>query len=231
MRPPRPLPWMASRSTLCSAASRATTGDRKPVRLPAVRSRLRSGERTSLDWSGSSSATGSSVGGAAWSGTASPACPTHARTVPAATVSPSATQTLSRTPDSGHGRSVSILSVEMVSRLSSRSTESPSDLSQAATVPSVTLWPNWGIARETGIRKPSSHLRADVVAPVEPSWTGLPPGCHFLSADCQPTSCPRSPFALHKAVACHESDTDRPCFLDTEPNRATASYSDRTLSR
>ena len=71
--------------------------------------------------------------------------PITARSAPTSTVSSSSTRISWRVPAAGEGISVSTLSVETSSRGSSTSTESPTDLSQRVTVPSVTDSPRAGI--------------------------------------------------------------------------------------
>ncbi len=65
--------------------------------------------------------------------------------VPTSTVSPSWTRISASTPDPGDGTSVSTLSVEISSRLSSALICSPTCLSHFVTVPSETDTPIWGM--------------------------------------------------------------------------------------
>ena len=90
---------------------------------------------SAADWSSSPE---SSLAGASPS-------PITARSAPTSTVSSSSTRISWRVPAAGEGISVSTLSVETSSKGSSTSTESPTDLSQRVTVPSVTDSPSAGI--------------------------------------------------------------------------------------
>ena len=74
-----------------------------------------------------------------------------ASTVPTSTVSPSWTRISATTPAPGLGTSVSTLSVEISSRVSSSSTVSPGCFSQRVTVPSETETPIWGITTSTWV--------------------------------------------------------------------------------
>ena len=78
--------------------------------------------------------------------------------VPTSTVSPSWTRISAITPDAGDGTSVSTLSVEISSRLSSALICSPTCLSHFVIVPSETDTPIWGmttsVAPATAISTP-----------------------------------------------------------------------------
>ena len=78
--------------------------------------------------------------------------------VPTSTVSPSWTRISATTPDAGDGTSVSTLSVEISSRLSSALICSPTCLSHFVIVPSETDTPIWGmttsVAPATAISTP-----------------------------------------------------------------------------
>ena len=89
------------------------------------------------------SATGAS-GAAAAAGAAPFSVAISASTAPTLTVSPSAAWILTTVPLAGEGTSASTLSVEISTRVSSASTESPSCLCHSRTVPSVTDSPICG---------------------------------------------------------------------------------------
>ncbi len=155
MRPPRPLPEMSTvaRSIPCSAAILATTGviTLRPLGFScfspfppgglALVAALVSGLRAA-DASGPSGA--SCVLWDTW-GIASSGWPMSANRVPALTVAPSGTNTLSRTPLAGAGISVLTLSVSTSSSGWYSSIASPSAMSHRPTVPSTTLSPSWGM--------------------------------------------------------------------------------------
>jgi len=69
--------------------------------------------------------------------------------VPTSTVTPSATRISTTTPPAGDGTSVSTLSVEISTMVSSAWTVSPTCFSQRLMVPSVTLEPIWGMTTST----------------------------------------------------------------------------------
>ena len=71
--------------------------------------------------------------------------------VPTSTVSPSATRISVTIPAPGDGTSVSTLSVEISTIVSSASTCSPTCLAQRVIVPSDTLTPIWGITTSTAV--------------------------------------------------------------------------------
>ena len=172
-RPLRPLPWTWPGSTPCSAAMRATTGETKllpfPLASPSAGSLVVSDAAAGA---GVASSTVSAVGvvageslaafdsaaacAVAGSGTSPPSPSEDAATsvpsgaitasfVPTSTVAPSWTRISASTPDAGDGTSVSTLSVEISSRLSSASMCSPTCLSHFVIVPSETETPIWGI--------------------------------------------------------------------------------------
>src|SRR5947209_2485269 len=118
-RPSRPVPLTPSRSIPCSAAIRRTSGEYR-----------RRG---------------------AWAAiSAGSPCPAmRARTVPTATVSPTATSTSLTTPAAGAGTSLSILSVEISHTVWSAATGSPTPTFHSTTVPSATDTPIWGIVTST----------------------------------------------------------------------------------
>ena len=92
---------------------------------------------------GSGSAAGAS-GSLTAAGVAPFSVAISASTAPTLTVSPSATWILTTVPVAGDGTSASTLSVEISTRVSSASIESPSCLCHSRTVPSVTDSPIWG---------------------------------------------------------------------------------------
>ena len=67
------------------------------------------------------------------------------------TVSPSSARISRTTPVAGEGTSVSTLSVEISTIVSSASTWSPTCLAQRVIVPSDTLTPIWGITTSTTV--------------------------------------------------------------------------------
>ena len=67
------------------------------------------------------------------------------------TVSPSAARSSRTTPVAGAGTSVSTLSVEISTIVSSASTVSPAFFAQRVIVPSDTLTPIWGITTSTSV--------------------------------------------------------------------------------
>ena len=86
-------------------------------------------------------------------GSAVPASPEviTAMRVPTSTVSPSATRISETMPLPGDGTSVSTLSVEISTIVSSASTRSPTCFRQRVIVPSDTLTPIWGITTSTAV--------------------------------------------------------------------------------
>src|SRR5436305_7595038 len=126
-RPRRPLPFSSERSTLCSAAIRRTTGEigggcSSPAdsRPPTADSSL-------------------------WASPGRAPVSIRASTVPTSTVLPTSTRTSSTRPEAGDGTSVSTLSVEISTMVSSASTQSPTRFFHSTTVPSATETPIWGI--------------------------------------------------------------------------------------
>ena len=128
-RPPRPLPGTSERSTDCSAAIRATTGETKarPPPGPFGTEAAANDSRTPL------------LPAAASVGVIS------AIVVPTGTVSPSSLTMRSRIPSAGLGTSVSTLSVEISSSGSSALVASPSLFSHLTIVPSETETPICGM--------------------------------------------------------------------------------------
>src|SRR5258705_104815 len=84
-------------------------------------------------------------------GAARPAVSITAMRVPTSTVSPSATSSSRTVPDAGAGTSVSTLSVEISTIVSSAFTASPTCLRQVTTVPSDTLTPICGMTTSTSV--------------------------------------------------------------------------------
>src|SRR5205085_1033584 len=68
---------------------------------------------------------------------------------PTGTVTPTSTRISVTRPAAGDGISVSILSVEISTMVSSRSTQSPGRFFHSAIVPSATDTPIWGIVTST----------------------------------------------------------------------------------
>ena len=89
--------------------------------------------------------------------------------VPTSTVTPSATSSSITTPAPGEGTSVSTLSVEISTIVSSAWTASPTCFSHREIVPSVTLDPIWGITTSivlaTAIAGPPSGSKRQVAEP------------------------------------------------------------------
>ena len=114
-RPPVPVPGTFAGSIPCSEAIRATTGETNdlPFSLGATGSALRNPAPPVAQLA---RARGVCAGAAA---PASP--PMRASTVPTSTVAPSSTRISLTTPDAGDGTSVSTLSVEISSSVSSAS--------------------------------------------------------------------------------------------------------------
>ncbi len=104
---------------------------------------------------GAGSAGACAAGAARGGATASivPASPEviTAMRVPTSTVSPSGTRISETTPLPGDGTSVSTLSVEISTIVSSASTRSPTCFRQRVIVPSDTLTPIWGITTSTAV--------------------------------------------------------------------------------
>src|SRR3954453_2629882 len=73
----------------------------------------------------------------------------RASTSPTGTVTPTSTRISVTRPAAGDGISVSILSVEISTIVSSRSIQSPGRFFQSAIVPSATETPIWGIVTST----------------------------------------------------------------------------------
>src|SRR3954454_2346436 len=73
----------------------------------------------------------------------------RASNTPTSTVLPTSTRISDTRPDAGDGTSVSTLSVEISTIVSSASTQSPTRFFHSTTVPSATETPIWGIATST----------------------------------------------------------------------------------
>src|SRR3954470_11143162 len=73
----------------------------------------------------------------------------RASTSPIGTGTPASTRTSATRPAAGDGISVSILSVEISTIVSSRSIQSPGFFFQSAIVPSATDTPIWGMVTST----------------------------------------------------------------------------------
>ena len=166
-RPPFPVPGTCDGSMPCSAAIRATTGETNdrpfsgalgaPARAPAA------GAGCSASGAGSGGVVAPSVAGAlaasaagcvagSGAGGDAPASPPiRARTVPTSTVAPSSTRISVTTPAAGEGTSVSTLSVEISSSVSSASTVSPTCLFHFVIVPSDTDTPICGMTTSTAV--------------------------------------------------------------------------------
>src|SRR2546423_2872893 len=124
-RPRRPVPGTWDRSISCCSAIRRTTGDIGGACPLAV-----------------------AAGGACSSACGSPGVATvsiRARSVRTSTVVPTSTRISARRPPAGDGTSVSTLSVEISTTISSASTQSPTRFFHSTTVPSATETPIWGI--------------------------------------------------------------------------------------
>ena len=135
-RPPRPLPETSDRSTACSAAIRRTTGDAPGERaVPAPASRPPFCVAAPVPAS---------------------AVSMRASTAPTATTSPAAARISLTRPLAGAGTSASILSVDISSSVSSRSTRSPTALCHSTTVPSATDTPICGMVTSTVPPTPDS---------------------------------------------------------------------------
>ena len=154
-------------SSPCSLTIRATTGDitvridwspASPPPLPTCSaagagalSARSAGASAAAGWAaGAASAAGASPdGSSALAGAGPSPVWMTARRVSTGTVSPSGTRISATIPEAGEGTSVSTLSVEISTMVSSASTRSPTPLSQRLTVPSDTLTPIWGITTST----------------------------------------------------------------------------------
>jgi hypothetical protein len=170
-RPPEPEPGTWAGSIPCSAAIRATTGETNERPFSDVSAGRASGCGASC---GAAAVCGASSGGADWpslaaalaasaagcvagsgaggGGAAAPASPPmRASTVPTATVSPSETRISLTTPDAGDGTSVSTLSVEISSSVSSASICSPTCLLHLVIVPSETETPICGMTTSIAV--------------------------------------------------------------------------------
>jgi hypothetical protein len=75
----------------------------------------------------------------------------RASTVPTSTVSPSCTRISLITPEAGDGTSVSTLSVEISSSVSSAAIVSPTCFDHFVMVPSETETPIWGMTTSTAV--------------------------------------------------------------------------------
>src|SRR5439155_25292782 len=101
--------------------------------------------------------TPNSAAGGAGSCSSACACPgfepisIRAKTSPTGTVTPTSTRISVTRPAAGDGISVSILSVEISTIVSSRSTQSPGRFFQSAMVPSATETPICGIVTSTTV--------------------------------------------------------------------------------
>jgi hypothetical protein len=163
-RPPEPVPGTWAGSMPCSAAIRATTGEMNDLPFSApVSSTLSVGGASgwasseapwpSLAAAPAASAAGWVAGsGGCAAGAAAPASPPmRARTVPTSTVCPSSTRISLTTPAAGDGTSVSTLSVEISSSVSSASIVSPTCLFHFVMVPSETETPICGMTTSTAV--------------------------------------------------------------------------------
>jgi hypothetical protein len=157
-RPPVPVPGTWAGSIPCSDAMRATTGETNDFPFSpgatgcacATGSACTTGSAGRATGSATSVAAGSGAGAA--TGAAAPASPPiRASTVPTSTVAPSSTRISLTTPEAGDGTSVSTLSVEISSSVSSASIWSPTCLFHFVTVPSETETPICGITTSTAV--------------------------------------------------------------------------------
>ena len=114
--------------------------------------------RRLLGWS--SAAGASAAGASSGAATSAPSGAITAIFVPTATVSPSCTRICWTTPVAGLGTSVSTLSVEISSSVSSASMASPSDFDHFVIVPSDTETPIWGMTTSTSVPVAISTRRA-----------------------------------------------------------------------
>ena len=144
-RPPRPLPRSVVGSSLCSAASFRTAGERRALPSPPPGAGAWSaGPGASVAASLTAAACGCLAAGSGLAGAAPPVS-ICAITAPTCTVSPWAAVILTSLPSKGEGISALTLSVITSTRGSSRLTKSPSFFSHLSTVPSVTDSPSCGI--------------------------------------------------------------------------------------
>ena len=142
----------------------AVTGDvadggDEVVRVPAAAD-LGAGEPRGAAGAGAGAAAAGCAAGAAAGAAGAPAAPPiTATTVLIWTVLPAGTLISVSVPETGEGISASTLSVEISKIGSSRSTLSPTCLSQRVTVPSVTLSPSAGILNSIMSRAPLEPRR------------------------------------------------------------------------
>ncbi len=106
--------------------------------------------------SGGAGAAACSAAGAGSAGASAPPPPPSPVSITAirvftGTVWPSSARISRTTPDAGEGTSVSTLSVEISTMISSASIRSPTDFVQRVMVPSDTLTPIWGITTSTTV--------------------------------------------------------------------------------
>ena len=152
MRPPLPVPVITETSKLFSATKRRTAGDNFAAGCAANLSSLVAG---ALDEAGAdSSAAGAGAGAAAAgasslvagaSSASSPSTAITQITSPTSALLPSSKLMAVITPSAGAGTSIAALSVSTSKRISFFLTSSPTFLYQAATVPSLTDSPIWGM--------------------------------------------------------------------------------------
>src|SRR4051794_2191165 len=90
-----------------------------------------------------------------------------ASTTPTSTVTPTSTRISVTRPAAGDGISVSILSVEISTIVSSRSTQSPGRFFQSAIVPSATDTPIWGIVTSTTVVSVGEELTSRLLHVVD----------------------------------------------------------------
>src|SRR6476646_8524967 len=86
----------------------------------------------------------------------------RASTSPTGTVTPTSTRISVTRPAAGDGISVSILSVEISTMVSSRSIQSPGRFFQSTIVPSATDTPIWGIVTSTSVVLVGEELTASL---------------------------------------------------------------------
>jgi hypothetical protein len=135
----------------CSAAMRATTGETNafPFSVGAATGGG-GGAGAGVSATGSGVGSGSGAGSSA-AGTTAPSPPMRASSVPTATVSPSCTRISVTTPLAGDGTSVSTLSVEISSSVSSAAIGSPTFFTQRVIVPSETDTPICGMTTSAAV--------------------------------------------------------------------------------
>ncbi len=179
-RPPEPVPGTCEGSIPCSDAMRATTGETNDLPLPAGSPACALGAAAagaacsslgaaaagaaccssgaavpSVAAASAASAAGCVAGSGGSAGAAGaepePSPPIRASTVPTSTVSPSGTMISVTTPLAGDGTSVSTLSVEISSSVSSASMVSPTCLFHFVMVPSETETPICGMTTSTAV--------------------------------------------------------------------------------